>query len=136
MAIGPAAGVRHDVVVTVGATCEAEGELWVPLRWEPSGHRRVLPGFEGVLELDGDPDGDGRGPVGLRIRGTYDVPLGAVGRFGDGVAGRRVARQTLGLLVGELAERLDELVLADAADPADYAVDVREGGVAGQTTVT
>jgi hypothetical protein len=105
--LGTAGAVHHDVRLEVGELRTAEGEAWVPLRWVPVGHERLLPDFAGVLEvLDGGGDDDP--PARLRLLGAYTVPLGAVGRFGDGVAGHRLARLTLATLVTELAARLDE----------------------------
>jgi hypothetical protein len=100
--VGATGAVHQEVELDLGPVREAEGELWVPLSWTPSDHRRVLPSFDGVLELL-----DGAAGPHLRISGTYTVPLGVVGRFGDGVVGRRVARQTLESLVADLARRVD-----------------------------
>jgi GAF domain-containing protein len=66
----------------------------------------------------------------LTVRGTYTVPLGPVGRFGDGVIGRRLARQSLAAFVEGLARRLDGAANRQAAElswqPAPYTVTVRE----------
>ncbi len=50
---------------------------------------------------------DGSDASRLTVRGIYTVPLGPVGRFGDGVIGRRLARQSLIAFVEGLAGRLD-----------------------------
>lgn len=100
--VSGAGAVHQEVELVLGSVREAEGELWVPLSWTPCDHRRVLPSFDGVLELL-----DGAAGAHLRISGTYTVPLGVVGRFGDGFVGRRIARQTLESLVADLARRVD-----------------------------
>ena len=48
---GAGGAVRQDVQVTLGSPCEAEGEAWVPIRWTPTSHGRLLPSFDGVVEI-------------------------------------------------------------------------------------
>jgi hypothetical protein len=119
------AGVRQEVVVTLGAPCSAEGETWVPIEWEPFAHAQVLPSFSGVLELV-----DGFEGVDLAITGIYDVPLGVVGRFGDGLVGRRVAQQSIRSLLDGMARRLRSCIADDfvhaAWKPAPYPISLRE----------
>ena len=119
------AAVGQDVVLSLGAPCSAEGESWVPVEWEPVAHAQVLPSFRGVVELIDGPDG-----TELAISGTYDVPLGVVGRFGDGLVGRRVAEQSVRTLLEGMARQLRGRV-ADAIGhaawkPAPYPIDLQE----------
>jgi hypothetical protein len=102
---GRAGAVRHDVKVMLGVPCSAEGETWVPITWEPAGHARLLPNFDGVLEVVATDDG-----TELSITGTYRIPLGAVGRFGDGVIGRRIAQQSIRGLATRMAGEIDRHV--------------------------
>ena len=58
----------------------------------------------------------------LRLEGSYTVPLGAVGRFGDNVLGQRLARRSLSALLEQIAYRLESEVewraaLANLSDP-------------------
>ena len=116
------AGVRHDVDVRLGAPCSADGETWVPISWVPAAHARLLPSFDGVVEIIASDRG-----TELSLTGTYEVPLGGVGRFGDGLIGRRIAEQSLRTLVEGIAGEIDRQVddrLAHA--PTAHPVDVRE----------
>ena len=119
------AAVRHDVAVTLGAPHSAEGETWVPIEWEPIAHTALLPTFVGVLELVEAVDG-----VELAITGIYGVPLGVVGRFGDGLIGRRVAQQSISSLLGAMAAQLLSEVADEFAQtswkPAPYPISLRE----------
>jgi hypothetical protein len=121
-----AGGVHQQVDVELGALREAEGEVWMPIRWTPVGGERLLPTFVGVLELRDD-EGD---HAVLALHGEYDAPLGAVGRFGDAVLGRRVAQRSLSDLVARMAERVDDIAKgthpSDGWRPAAYPVSLRE----------
>jgi hypothetical protein len=119
------ASVRQDVVVTLGPPCSAEGETWVPIEWQPVAHAQLLPSFTGVVELVDGPEG-----ADLAITGIYDVPLGFVGRFGDGLVGRRIAQSSIRTLLDGMARKLrgveaDELVHASWR-PAPYPISLRE----------
>jgi hypothetical protein len=74
----------------------------LPLRWRATGRQRLLPAFHGALEVTA-----ARRGTRLRLKGAYTIPVGVVGRFGDAVGGRRVARRSLSVLVGRLAGRLE-----------------------------
>jgi hypothetical protein len=121
------ATVRQDVVVTFGDPRAAEGEAWVPIEWRPVAHQHLLPTFHGVLEVAmADEDGEAE----LALTGTYEVPLGVVGHFGDGIVGRRIAQQSLRLLledlVGELDRRAVEGAPTEGSTPVARAVDISE----------
>jgi hypothetical protein len=123
--VGGRAAVHQEVEVSVGAPCAADGEAWVPISWRPLGHRKALPSFEGIIEVRGDQD-----DAALSIVGTYRAPFGIVGRFGDGLVGRRIAHQSLRTLLQRLARRIDGCVLDEASHgewrPAEYPIDLRE----------
>jgi hypothetical protein len=126
--------VSKDIEVEVGRLTTGDGVTTVPLHWRasgrdrlfPSGRDRLFPSFDGALEVRAEAVGSSL----LTVRGTYTVPLGPVGRFGDGVIGRRLARQSLSAFVEGLARRLDGEANPQAAElswhPAPYAVTVRE----------
>jgi hypothetical protein len=105
--VGSGAAVEQLVDLEVGAVDVEGGTATVPVRWEPAGHQRLLPTFVGELVLRAD----GAGRTDVELHGSYRVPLGpVVGRFGDTLIGRRIARQSLGDLLGAAARRLDEVV--------------------------
>ena len=118
-------GVHQAVEVALDGLREAEGEVWVPIRWHPVGRERLLPAFSGVVELREE-----EGRTILAINGQYDAPLGPVGRFGDAVLGRRVAQQSLSALVADMARRIDELAATshptEGWRPAVYPVSLRD----------
>lgn len=132
--LGAGGSVSKEVAVDVGNATSGDGVTTVPLHWQASGRDRLFPIFDGVLEARAEALGASR----LTVRGTYTVPLGPVGRFGDGVIGRRLARQSLVAFVEGLARRLDHEAHRRAAAvswyPAPYPVTVRESA-AGSSTI-
>lgn len=124
--IGSSAALQQDVVVQLGRPTRTDTSVTMPLSWKPSGHELLLPDFEGELVVEVDPDGNTH----LIVRGSYHVPLGTIGGFGDTLVGRRVARRSVGALVEEMAARLDAEVDRRTEripwHPAPYPVDLRE----------
>lgn len=118
--------VQQDVSIELGTVQDSGETVTVPLSWRPTTHERVLPTFLGALLLRTDAQGNTQ----LVLRGTYDVPLGPVGRFGDSLVGRRVARSSVSELLERMAERLDRAVdhgmETTGVRPAPYPVDLRE----------
>jgi hypothetical protein len=121
-------GVRHAVVVELGRAHPGGERTALAIRWHADGHQRLFPTFEG--ELDVEPDGPDA--TRLTVQGTYAVPLGPIGHFGDGLVGRRIARQSLASFVEQAAGRLDREVhrrrTSAAWHPAPYPVALREMG--------
>lgn len=119
--------VEQSVRLTLGSVQrEPSGDsVSVGVSWEPVGLQRVLPSFTGDLRIG---PAEGRGAA-LELRGTYRVPLGPVGRFGDSVVGHRVARRSLDRYVDRLAARLDHEAVrrgtASTVRPAPYNDDLR-----------
>lgn len=123
--VGGGGGLHQQVVVETGLTQPTDGGVELPVRWHAAGHERLFPTFDGVLELQAE---------GVRtkvtLRGTYTVPLGVLGRFGEGLAGRRAAHQSLTSFVEQVAGRLDAEANRrwepESWHPAPYSVDLRE----------
>lgn len=124
--VGSGAAIDHDVELRVGTPTIDDSEARVPIDWTPTGHQRLLPEFHGVLVLRTE----GRGRTSLELRGSYAVPLGPVGRFGDAVVGRRIGRTSVAALLERLARNLDQEVDRSAdvvtLGPTPYNVDLRE----------
>jgi hypothetical protein len=83
------AAAYPGMVMEVGDAIDGATLRW-PLSWRATSFERLIPVFEGEFELMSDDDTRSV----LALRGLYAVPLGAMGRFGDGLVGRRVARRT------------------------------------------
>lgn len=117
--------VEQEVAVTLGPVAVEHGEVTVPLRWEPTDHQRLLPDFRGELVARRC----GAGRTELALCGSYQVPLGPIGRFGDSVLGHRVARHSVTHLLETLGERIDREVdrrdVPVAHRPAPYPPDLR-----------
>lgn len=131
---GAGASVRQDVIIEVGAAPPVEPDspspdgdaavVSLPISWRAAGFERLFPTFEGTLELAGP----AAAPT-LAVRGRYVVPLGPMGRFGDGLVGRRIARRSLAAFLESVAQRLDaEVDRAMSAPPCDvpYPIAFRE----------
>jgi hypothetical protein len=103
--LGAGASVHQKVTLHEGVPRPTVTGLVLPVTWQATGRDRLLPTFSGALQVS-----ERSRETGLRLDGTYTVPLGAVGRFGNGVVGRRLARRSLNTLVELLASRLESEV--------------------------
>ena len=112
--LGGGTRLQQEVEIEVGPAVRAgEGGVALPVAWHSVAHDRLLPSFRG--ELGAVPD---RGGTALRLAGTYVVPLGALGRFGDGVLGRRLARRSVVAFLEDAGRRLDAEVDRRISGPA------------------
>lgn len=133
--LGAGGAVRQAVEVEIGTPQVSPEATTVPLGWQADGRARLFPVFDGCLRAvpahDSVPAHDAA--TTLTVAGTYVVPLGSVGRFGDGLIGRRLARQSLTAFLEDAAARIDAKVhrrLASVAwRPAPYPVALRESTV-------
>lgn len=126
--LGPAGRLEARVVVEMGTARADVDRTTIAVRWHAAGWERMFPAFAGVLEARKEGEA-----ATLVLRGTYTVPLGPLGGFGDGLAGRRVARRSLTAFLEQAARRLDAEVdrrYSAAAPPAvsPYLVSLRELG--------
>jgi hypothetical protein len=97
------ARVTREVRIGVGPLLEDEGALVLPVWWEDAEHPRLFPTFDGGIELRADGEA-----TEVRLVGSYEPPLGTVGRFADGLAGHRVVVASLEALLDGIADRLVE----------------------------
>jgi hypothetical protein len=100
--VGAGAGVHQQVWLQLGEPRCTEATVVLPVVWRATGRERLFPRFVGHLGV-----ADDGGATALSLEGTYTVPLGLIGRFGDGVGGRRLARRSLAEMVERVARRLD-----------------------------
>jgi len=110
-------GAHQDVTVVLDETV-VEGLLaTVGVAWRSREHEHLLPSFDGTLSAEPSVGG-----TRLRLVGHYRVPLGPVGRFGDGLIGRRAAHESLRDALGDVARRVDHAVGAGADLEYDVAL--------------
>ena len=115
------AGVCRDVVVTLDDAL-ADGErIIVPLSWHAAEHPKLFPTFLGELIADAWLAG-----TRLTMAGTYWVPLGVIGRFGDGLIGRRLAHEALRDVVAGAAARIEIALDGDVLHAQDRDITVVE----------
>ncbi|HWC09665.1 MAG TPA: hypothetical protein VG455_00435 [Acidimicrobiales bacterium] len=121
--VGPS--IHQEVIVQFGALCPEGDNLSLAVTLRATSSPRLFPRFVG--ELEATPYGPG---TVLRLYGTYGVPLSPFGRFGDGIARRRLARQSLTTFLEQAAGRLDAEADRQARSgswvPDRYPVAVRE----------
>lgn len=93
--------VALPVRVQVGPARPLAGTLTRDVRWWPVAGEHALSHFDGALKLR---------PVGracdVELSGRYLLPASLAEVFGGGLAAHRSARQSLGVLVDRIAERL------------------------------
>ena len=103
--LGAGTSVKQEIVVQLGVAVATAHAVRLPVRWEPTGHQPLFPTFEGDFVVSVDRSGPR-----LALRGRYTIPLGWVGRLGDGVVGKRLARRVLTAHLEGVARRLDDEV--------------------------
>jgi hypothetical protein len=103
--------VSRHVRVGFGPVFQEDDAFVVPVWWEAAEHPHLFPTFDGGFEVRPADD-----ETELRLVGSYEPPLGALGRFADGVVGHRLVTASLDALLGSAVERL-----ADAATIASDA---------------
>jgi hypothetical protein len=103
--------VSRPVRVGFGKMLDDDGVLALPIWWEAADHSGWYPTFDGGLEVRGSYAG-----TELRLVGSYEPPLGPLGRFADNLLGHRLV---LASLEGFLTAASDRLTaLAAGAEPA------------------
>jgi hypothetical protein len=100
--LGGGTTVAQTVIVELGRPAVLPTRVTCPLTWRPTDHTNLLPVFRGSLFMT--PEGL---DTGLWLRGTYQPPLGRVGRFGDGLVGHRIARRTVATFLDTVARRIE-----------------------------
>jgi len=100
----PASRITKQVELTIGGPAQEGDWLSIPLGWRATGASQLFPVMEGKLTC---------GPWGLTAKlvfsGTYQPPLGAVGREIDDALMHNVADATIKDFLASVAKRLSEL---------------------------
>ena len=93
--------VSREVRVGFGPAFQEEDAFVLAVWWEAAEHPQLFPTFDGGFEVRAAGDA-----TELRLVGSYEPPLGALGRFADGVIGHRLVTASLDALLTSAAERL------------------------------
>ena len=99
---GPVPGLSKAVRVQVGKVRDRGEGCVMPLRWSATGPSELFPVMEADLEI---------APLGehasqLRLSGSYDPPLGPVGRQLDRLLLHQLVEATVRALLGQLVAAL------------------------------
>jgi len=97
--------IAREVRLGFGPLLVDDGVTALPVWWEDAEHPEFFPTFDGGLELH-----SADGGTELRLVGSYRPPLGAVGRFADGLFGRRIVASSLEAFIAAVADRLARAV--------------------------
>jgi hypothetical protein len=93
--------VTREVRMGLGPLLEDDGVYALPVWWEAAEHPHLFPTFDGGVEIRGLAIG-----TEVRLVGSYQPPLGILGRFADGVVGHRIVTASLEAFLAGAAERL------------------------------
>lgn len=99
--VGGGTSLSQEVDVVFGRLPSEAGVARFGLSWRARSHEHLFPVFGGDLEVHPD-EGGSR----LRLAGYYSLPLGALGVFGDGLLGHRIARRALQDFLDDAASRV------------------------------
>jgi hypothetical protein len=95
------------VEVELGEPLATAGSSRIPIRWQASGASGLFPALEADLEVASlGPD-----RTQLALSGTYEVPLGSLGRLADRTLLHRVAEATVKSFVDAVALQVSTSVL-------------------------
>lgn len=100
--VGPGGLLAKEVVIALGPPAMSRRGLVLPVRWRATGAEFLFPSLEGELTVQPH---DG-GTV-LRLRATYEPPLGTLGNLMNRALLARVARATVADWLDRMAEWLD-----------------------------
>lgn len=100
--VGPTESLAKVVTLEIGVAEIHTYGLAYPVRWSAAGARLLFPELTADLILANA----GKGATKLTLRGTYQPPLGALGRIADRAVLGRVAEATVKSWMDRLAEAL------------------------------
>ncbi len=98
--VGPSQGnIAKEVRLEIGAPEIHRAGLIYPISWSATGAELLFPRLDADLTLSHD----GPGATAIALNGTYEPPLGPLGRVVDRIVLRRVAESTVKAWVDRLA---------------------------------
>jgi hypothetical protein len=106
--VGPTASVAHEVKLDIGVAEIHSSGLVYPIHWVATGATILFPELRADLHLSKL----GSDRTMLTMKGTYDPPLGPLGRLADRAVLGRVAEAT----VRDWMERLAEALSTDSVN--------------------
>jgi len=112
---GPVPGLSKAVKVYGGKVRDRGEGFVMPLRWSATGPAELFPVMEADLEVS--PLGSGESQ--LRLSGSYDPPLGSIGRQLDRLLLHQLAEATVRAFLSQLVSALLNLSEAEVADSSD-----------------
>ena len=107
----PASRITKQVELTIGGPAQEGDWLSLPVSWRATGPSQLFPVMEGKLTVQPLGPHDAK----LVFSGTYQPPLGAVGREIDDVLMHNVADATIKDFLESVATRLSELAVSRQA---------------------
>jgi hypothetical protein len=99
---GPVPGLSKSVRLHVGTVRDRGDGFVLPLQWSATGPTELFP----VMEADLEVAPLGAGASQLRLSGSYDPPLGALGRQLDRLLLHQLAEATVRALLSQLVTAL------------------------------
>lgn len=112
--VGPVDRLAKSVALEVGTPQLQRRGLVYPVRWSAVGGEALFPEMIADLVLTQA----GSGETNITLRGTYDPPLGMVGRVLDRALLGKVAEATVRQWVDRLADAITTTSSADRGAPA------------------
>lgn len=100
--------LKREVGIGFGPLID-DDVLVLPIWWEDADFPHLFPTFDGGLELRAD-----EGGTEVRLVGSYQAPLGALGRFADSLAGHHLVMTSLETFLGQALARLTAAATQDA----------------------
>ena len=116
--IGDDLRLARTVEITLGAPVRLATKVSLPLVWQPTGAKALLPALEADLEIA--PLGEGATQLAMSAR--YEAPFRSVGRALDQAALFRVAEATVKDFLDRVGERIHR-ELAAGSQPAHATLD-------------
>ncbi len=106
---GPHVALSREAVATLEPLSSEPLEYKVLIHWTPTSSE-PLPKFNGAFHVQWDEE---YGNCRLVIEGSYEPPLGAIGKVFDAVAGQKIAHTTLATLLATLRDAIESAYQRD-----------------------
>jgi hypothetical protein len=100
--VGDDVRVGRTVEITIGPPVTLATKVWIPMAWQPTGVKALLPALEADLEIA--PLGEGATQLAMSAR--YQAPLRSLGRALDQAVLHRVAEATVKDFLDRVGERI------------------------------